>query len=64
MKRTIIMLAVIGVFLFVQTAQADWLPTKRLTWNSGYSSRPAVGVDSNGIHIVNHDWTPGNIEIY
>ena len=41
-----------------------WTPNKRLTWNSGSSSRPAVAVDSNGVHIVYHDWTPGNAEIY
>ena len=41
-----------------------WI-TKRLTYNSGSSSAPAVAVDSNNhIHVVWYDETPGNFEIY
>jgi len=39
--------------------------TKRLTYNSGYSAIPAIATDSSGnIHVVWHDNTPGNREIY
>jgi hypothetical protein len=38
---------------------------KRLTWNSGASSRPEISVDQKkNIHIVWIDSTPGNWEIY
>jgi len=38
---------------------------KRLTWTSGESWAPAIAADSNNhIHVVWHDNTPGNIEIY
>jgi hypothetical protein len=39
--------------------------TKRLTWSSGNSSNPAITVDSsNKIHVIYHDDTFGNSEIY
>jgi len=39
--------------------------TKRLTWNSGNSYCPAIAIDSNNnLHVVWHDLTPGNREIY
>jgi hypothetical protein len=42
-----------------------WGGTKRLTWNSGQSFYPAIAVASgNTIHVVWHDDTPGNNEIY
>ena len=38
---------------------------KRLTWNSGSSSNPAIAADSNNhIHVVWHDSAPGNYDIY
>jgi hypothetical protein len=44
---------------------ASWLPSQRLTWNSGISAWPAIAVDSSGnIHAVWRDDTPGNYEIY
>ena len=44
---------------------ANWSTIQRLTWNSGYSSYPAVAVDSSGgLHLVWQDVTPGNSEIY
>jgi len=65
MKRTVPMVAALGLFLFAQAAQADWTPAKRLTWTSGKSSVPAAAADSNGaVHIVWEDNTPGNSEIY
>jgi BNR repeat-containing family member len=42
-----------------------WTPAKRLTWNSGSSSYPAIAVDLDGIiHVVWWDSTPGNQQIY
>ena len=45
---------------------ATWGPTQRRTWNSGWSSTPAVAFDSSGdLHVVWSDDTPGgNAEIY
>jgi len=65
MKRTGLIFAALGLFLFAQAGQADWTPTKRLTWTSGGSYEPAVAVDSSdAIHVVWQDETPGNHEIY
>jgi BNR repeat-like domain len=65
MKRLALMIAALGLFLFAQAAQADWTPAKRLTWNSGMSTWPALAVDSSGaFHLVWNDDTPGNTEIY
>jgi len=42
-----------------------WSAVKRLTWTSGESLYPAIGIDSmDAIHVVWHDDTPGNREIY
>lgn len=42
-----------------------WSPAQRLTWTSGISSSPAIGIDSTKtIHITWHDTTPGYAEIY
>jgi hypothetical protein len=39
--------------------------TKRLTYNSGESTRPSITIDSsNHIHVVWANWTPGDGEIY
>jgi len=44
---------------------STWGATKRITWNSGGSVHPAIAIDSNNnLHVVWHDWTPGNPEIY
>jgi hypothetical protein len=65
MKRTSLMLAAFGLFLFAPIAQADWTPAKRLTWNSGDSRNAAIAVDPmGGLHAVWSDDTPGNPEIY
>jgi len=43
----------------------SWTANKRLTWTSGGSEVPAIGVDSSGnLHIVWQDNTPGNDELY
>jgi len=65
MKRKALVMAALGLSFFVQFAQADWTPAKRLTWNSGMSGYPAITVGSPGhIHVVWFDNTPGNYEIY
>jgi len=65
MKRTSLMIAVLGIFLAAQIAQAQWTPTKRLTWNSGDSRGPAIATDSSGnLHLVWFDSTPGLAKIY
>jgi hypothetical protein len=44
---------------------STWSAVKRLTWNSGISTRPFVITDpSNAIHIFWDDDTPGRREIY
>jgi len=44
---------------------ASWLPSQRLTWTSDSSYDPDIAVDSlGGVHVVWHDYTPGNSEIY
>jgi len=65
MKRTGLMIAALGFFLFAQVAQADWTANKRLTWNSGDSLFSAIAADSSGyLHVLWGDWTPGNAEIF
>ena len=65
MKRTGLMIALIGAFFTVQAAQADWTPAKRLTWTSGSSTDTDILSDSSGnLHLVWADSTPGNLEIY
>jgi BNR repeat-containing family member len=42
-----------------------WTVKKRLTWTSGNSWSPALAIDSlNTVHIVWHDFTPGNWEVF
>ena len=42
-----------------------WSGIARLTWNSGSSYSPDIAIDDNSdIHIVWHDDTPGDYEIY
>jgi hypothetical protein len=44
---------------------STWMPSQRLTRNSGGSGLPAIAVDSSGnLHVVWCDGTPGNAEIY
>jgi hypothetical protein len=65
MKKTGLLTAALGLFLFAQTAYAGWTAAKRLTWTPGYSTLPDVAADSSGnFHMVWHDDTPGNYEIY
>jgi len=65
MKRTTLIIAALGLFLFAQAAQADWTPAKRLAWTADRSEEPAIAVDPSGhLHVVWQDLTPGNYEIY
>ena len=65
MKRMGPIIATIALFLFAQVAQANWTRVKRLTRTSSSSLSPAIAIDSiNTIHVVWHDFTPGNAEIY
>jgi len=51
--------------IVVYEPSVSWEGTKRLTWNAGSSSYPAIATDSSGnIHVVWEDSTPGNDEIY
>jgi hypothetical protein len=44
---------------------ANWEPSQRLTWTSGWSGWPEIAVDSFGnLHVVWRDSMPGNLEIY
>jgi len=59
------MVGLIGLFLIVQAARANWMPVKRLTWTPGSSGYPAITVDSSdNIHLVWQDDTSGSAEIY
>jgi len=61
----LIILLAIGLSYPSGICFSDWGATKRLTWNSGDSYFPAIAIDSNNnLHVVWHDWTPGNWEIY
>jgi BNR repeat-like domain len=43
----------------------SWAPSQRITWTTLNSYYPAIAVDpSNNLHLVWHDETPGNDEIY
>jgi len=65
MKRMVLMILALGLSFSAQTAQADWTPTKRLTWTAGDSGTPAIAADSFGyLHVVWPDRTPGKEEIF
>ena len=43
----------------------SWSSSQRITWTPESSHNPAIAADSSGtIHVVWHDYTPGNYEIY
>jgi hypothetical protein len=65
MKRMGLIIAVFGLFLFAPAARADWSAARRLTWTAGESCYPAIAIDSNNtLHVVWHDNSDGNFEIY
>ena len=68
MRKRELFIIVFSLFLLLLTQSVQsqtWQPTKRLTWNAGSSWYPAIATDSSrNIHVVWHDSTPGNWEIY
>jgi hypothetical protein len=65
MKRTRILVLVVGLIFLAQAAQAGWTANKRLTWTSSYSYLPAIAIDSSYfLHLIWTDDTPGNWEIF
>jgi hypothetical protein len=66
MEKKIFVIFFFGIFLLFKPLGAQtWQSTKRLTWNSADSRMPKVTTDSNNyIHVVWHDGTPGNYEVY
>ncbi len=65
MKRLGILMVGLAVAFFVQSAQAQWTPAKRLTWTAGWSEWPALAVDTQGnLHAVWADNTTGYFEVY
>ena len=65
MKRTGLVMAALGLFLFAQSAQAQWTSARRLTCNSGRSEYPAIAIDSaDTIHVVWDDYPFSITEIY
>ena len=65
MKRIVLIVVVLGLFVFGRMASAEWTPIKRLTWNTGNSEYPAIAVDSLGyVHVAWQDDRSGDSEIY
>jgi len=65
MKKTALAMTVIGIFLFALAARADWSANKRFTWTAGASEKPSIAISTGGaLHVVWHDGTVGNYEIY
>ena len=66
MKKTAVLIYVIGIFISVQLVWPQtWEPVKRVTWSSGSSLYPDLITDSNNhLHVVYTDSTSGNWEIY
>jgi hypothetical protein len=66
MKKKVGSIVICGIFLIFLSVHAKaWGTTKRLTWNSGNSSLPAVATDSNNnIHVIWQDSSPLNYELY
>jgi hypothetical protein len=63
--RQIFITVVVILLLFSAIAYGDtWTTDKRLTYNAGSSSYPAIAVDGPNIYVVWYDGTPGNFEIY
>jgi len=65
MKTGKLITLAIGLAVFSQLTQAEWKPTRRITWTLGRSRIPAIAAHSTGyIHVAWADDTPGNFEIY
>jgi BNR repeat-like domain len=65
MKKAGLLLATLGLFLFVPTAYAGWTTAQRLTWTSTESWNPAIAIGPSGnVHVVWYDKASGGFEIY
>ena len=65
MKKLSVALIFLILFFSIQIHAQTWSGLKRLTWNSGISSRPWVAaVSGSSIHVVWSDRTPGDAEIF
>jgi hypothetical protein len=65
MKRTGLVILAFVLYWPAQLARADWAAVQRLTWTPGGSYSPAMARDSgSALHVVWHDLTPDNAEIY
>ena len=63
MKKIIIFLMFLSLSILPMSSQT-WSPLIRLTWNSGNSYWPSITTSSiNSLHVVWHDYSPGNNEI-
>jgi hypothetical protein len=52
-------------YLRSQDGGTNWSAARRITWTSGESRSPAIAAGSgNSLHVVWHDDTPGEEEIY
>ena len=59
------MIAAIMVMVAPGMWGQSWSTPKRLTWNSGGSSQPVIARDSSdNLHIIWHDDSPGNDELF
>jgi hypothetical protein len=65
MKRTALVMLLIGLSFLAREARAQWTSAERITWTEGESYEPVVAVDSaNHLHVFWYDYTPGNAEVY
>jgi hypothetical protein len=61
----LIVLLAVGLLGLTSDAFAVWAGTKRLTWTSEDSLKPAMAIDSNNmIHVVWSEYASGSSEIY
>jgi hypothetical protein len=65
MKRSLIFLIIFLSSIVIPISGQSWSVITRLTWNAGWSMWPSITADTdNRIHVVWHDDTQGNGEIY
>jgi hypothetical protein len=66
MRIKTLLIGIIGIILLISPLSSQvWQKTIRVTWSSSWSKSPTIVVDSNNkIHLVYHDYTPGNEEIF
>ena len=65
MRRMLLTLWAVGLFLLAQSAQAGWAAAKRITWTSGGCFNPAIAVDASGNpHVVWYGEVAGQYDVY